>query len=416
MELFDQVYLTAVRSDKFKTGCFSINFLRPLSDAEAAQNALIPGLLLAGCEPWPDIRSISIRLDELYGASVGSLVRKKGEIQSVGLYADFVEDQLVGEPVFRPLAQFVSKLLLSPCTENGGFRADYFEMERNNLVNAMRATLNSKQAYANQELLKAMCPEEPYGIPYQGEEAALEAVDARALYAQYRRLLASSRVELFYHGRAPLEEAAAVFREMLQDLPRGSIQPLPQPIQKTVTEVRNLEQSMPLSQSKLAMGFRARPARTAEDVAAMLCFSVLYGAGSSCKLFLNVREAKSLCYYASAAYDKYKGFLRVSSGIAQENYEAARAEILKQLQDCVDGVFTDEELEDAKRLLLSQLRSDMDSPGRLDEYYLGQAILDERYGIPELMEAVEHVDAEAVRKAAGSVQLDTVYFLRGVGE
>ncbi len=415
-ELFDRVYLTAVQSDKFKTGCFSINFLRPLSRQAAAQNALIPGLLLAGCEQYPDIRSISIQLDRLYGASVGTLVRKKGEIQSVGLYADFVEDALAGEPVFRPLTEFVSELLLRPCTENGGFRSDYFEMERNNLVNSMRATLNSKQAYANQEMLKAMCPDEPYGIPYQGEEETLADVDAKSLYAQYRTLLAHSRVELFYHGRASADEAADAFRAMLKELPRGSIDPLPAPACKQVARVRELEQSMPLSQSKLAMGFRARPASAVDELAAMLCFSVVYGAGSNCKLFLNVREAKSLCYYASAAYDKYKGFLRVSSGIAAENYAAARGEILRQLQDCVDGKISTEELENAKRLLNSQLRADLDNPGRLDEFYLGQAILDQRYTIPELMAAVERVDEAAVRQAAATVQLDTVYFLRGVGE
>ena len=83
-EILPGVYLTAVQSDKFKTGCFSLNLLRPMKKEEAAANALIPSVLLRGSETCPDIASISAKLDELYGASVGTLVRKKGEVQLVG--------------------------------------------------------------------------------------------------------------------------------------------------------------------------------------------------------------------------------------------------------------------------------------------------------------------------------------------
>ena len=416
LQLFDNVFLTAVQSDKFKTGCFSVNFLRPLRREEAAQNALLFGVLLAGTERHPDIRSISIHLDALYGASVGTLVRKKGEIQVVGLYADYVEDALAGEPVFAPVTEFVGELLLTPCLENGVFRRDYVQTERANLVNSMRATLNSKQSYANLQMLKAMYPNEPYGIPYQGEEADLEGVNEQTLYQQYRVLLASSRVEIFYLGRLSAAEAAKAFQSMLRDLPRQTAVSLPEPTQKTVQTVQMLEQSMPLAQSKLSMGFTAAAAASADELARMLCFAVLYGGGSSSKLFLNVREAKSLCYYANASYDKFKGMLRVNSGVAEENYEAAREEILRQLSDCAEGNFTQEELDSAKRLLCAQLRSDLDSPGRLDEFYLGQAVQGAAYEIPTLIEAVERVSRQDVELAAKTVQLDTVFFLRGVGE
>lgn len=416
IELFDNVYLTAIRSEKFKTGCFSVNFLRMLDRSEAAQNALLAGLLLSGCESCPDIRSISIKLDTLYGASVGTLTRKKGAVQAVGLYADFIEDDLAGEPVFRPLAQFVGELLLRSCTENGGFRQDYFATERNNLVNALRAALNNKQSFANLCLLKKMYENERYGIPAQGSEEDLSGVDEKSLYAQYKRVLGSSRVELFYHGRASAEDAAEVFRKMLEGLPRQAQTRLWLPENQPVSGQRYFEQEMPLAQSKLAMGFRASPAADAEPLAGMLVFAVLYGGGSNCKLFANVREQKSLCYYANAVYDKYQGALRVNSGIAAENYDAAKDEILRQLSDCAEGRFTESELDAAKRLLLSQLQADLDTPGRLDEFWLGQAVLGRSYGMEALKDAVERVTAAQVRRAAESTILDTVFFLKGVGE
>lgn len=117
IEILPDVFLTSVQTDKFKTGCFSINFLRPMARSEASQNALIPSVLLRGSERYPDICSISARLDELYGASVGTLVRKKGEMQLVGLFADFIEDALAGEPVFGQVLDFAAELLLHPRLE-----------------------------------------------------------------------------------------------------------------------------------------------------------------------------------------------------------------------------------------------------------------------------------------------------------
>ena len=92
-EILPGVYLTAVQSDKFKTGCFSLNLLRPMKKEEAAANALIPSVLLRGSVQHPDIASISAKLDELYGASIGTLIRKKGEVQLVGFYCDYVQDE-----------------------------------------------------------------------------------------------------------------------------------------------------------------------------------------------------------------------------------------------------------------------------------------------------------------------------------
>ena len=175
-QLMPGVFLTAIESRKFKTGCFSVNLLRPLSRAEAAKNALIPAVLLRGCRSFPDIRSVSRRLDELYGATVGSIARKKGETQIVGLYADYVEDALVGEPIFSGIADFVRQLFFEPLTENGGFPEDIFQSERENLLRTMASEINDKRVYAMRRLLKTMCADEAYGLPAVGEKEELEGL------------------------------------------------------------------------------------------------------------------------------------------------------------------------------------------------------------------------------------------------
>lgn len=156
-ELLPGVFLTSIQDGRFKTACFSLSFLRPLRAGEAAMNALLPSVLLRGSEKTPSIRAIADRLDELRGASIGALVRKKGEIQLTGLFADCLEDQYAGEAVFSHLLDFVSELLFCPRTEHGAFVPELVSQECRNLQNAMQSVLDDKSAYCERQLLRAMC-------------------------------------------------------------------------------------------------------------------------------------------------------------------------------------------------------------------------------------------------------------------
>jgi predicted Zn-dependent peptidase len=141
--------------------------------------------------------------------------------------------------------------------------------------------------------------------------------------------------------------------------------------------------------------------------------NTVYGGGITSKLFRRVREEQSLCYYASSSIEKFKGVMVVSSGIEFSDYEKARTEILKQLDECRAQNITDEELESAKRYLISDLRSAMDSPGRLDDYYMGQIMEGLDGNLTDMAEKIAAVTKEEVARSAQAVTLDTVYFLKG---
>ena len=76
------ITLRCCRDGRFKQGCLTVQFLRPMGREEAALNALLPAVLLRGSRKHPDLRSITHALDDLYGASVSTLVRRIGDIQT----------------------------------------------------------------------------------------------------------------------------------------------------------------------------------------------------------------------------------------------------------------------------------------------------------------------------------------------
>lgn len=414
-EILPGVYLTAVQSDKFKTGCFSLNLLRPMKKEEAAANALIPSVLLRGSETCPDIASISAKLDELYGASVGTLVRKKGEVQLVGFYCDYVQDEYVDEPVFAPVMAFLAELLLNPRLENGAFPEAVVDSEKLNLENAMLSRINDKRTYAASQLIRTMCAGQPYGIPRIGEPEDLKNITAKSLYAHYRDLLATSRVELFYMGSLSPEAVTKVLQTVLAELPRAEVfVPVGTTPAPAARPVQEKTERLDVTQGKLSLGFFTDITAKDPRYPALVLAATVFGGGATSKLFTNVREEMSLCYYASASFEKFKGVLSVSSGVEFSKLETAKTEILRQLEACKAGDITDDELESARGYLVSDLKIAMDSPGRLDDYYMGQILLEQDGTMEDLASAIARVTKQEAADAIQALRLDTIYALEGV--
>lgn len=410
------VCLNYVQTDRFKTGCFSFNLLQPLAYDTAAVNALLPSILLRGCRSCPDMQLISQHLDMLYGASCGTLVRKKGEVQTVGLYADFLEDRYgEGEPIFSGMMDFLRELITEPCLEGNGFITDYVAGEKQNLIQTIDARINDKRSYAVARLLKHMCAGEAYAVPRLGEKETLETADAEGLYRQWRQLLAASPIELFYLGQQPKETVAGVMEELLACLPAGEGKPLPNTVvTKAQRPVQTVVETMDVTQGKLALGLRTEITVHDSRYPAMLLLNAIYGSGMTSKLFEKIREEQSLCYYANSSLDKFKGIMVVGSGIDFDRYEVAREGILHQLDLCRQGSITEDEMESARSYLLSALRTGKDSPGRLDDYAIGQSIAGRTETMDDLAAALRQVTIAQVVEAANTLTLDTVYFLKGV--
>lgn len=414
-EILPGVYLTAVQSDKFKTGCFSLNLLRPMKKEEAAANALIPSVLLRGSETCPDIASISAKLDELYGASVGTLVRKKGEVQLVGFYCDYVQDEYVDEPVFAPVMAFLAELLLHPRLENGAFPEAVVDSEKLNLENAMLSRINDKRTYAASQLIRTMCAGQPYGIPRIGDPDDLKNITAKSLYAHYRDLLATSRVELFYMGSLSPAAVTKVLQTVLAELPRAEVfVPVGTTPAPAARPVQEKTERLDVTQGKLSLGFFTDITAKDPRYPALVLAATVFGGGATSKLFTNVREKMSLCYYASASFEKFKGVLSVSSGVEFSKLETAKTEILRQLEACKAGDITDDELESARGYLVSDLKIAMDSPGRLDDYYMGQILLEQDGTMEDLASAIARVTKQEAADAIQALRLDTIYALEGV--
>ena len=413
--LSPSVTLYCCRDTRFRQGCLSLQFLRPMTADEAALNALLPSVLLRGTDRHPDLRSITLHLDDLYGASVGPVVRRIGDRHTTGLYCSFIDDRfaLSGDQVLAPMVDFLQELLLLPIVEDGGFCREFVESEKKNLISAIESELNDKRAYAATRMLRAMCRADSFGIPRLGDKTSIAKIDAKTLYAHYRKILRESPAALFYVGSAAPETVAGLLAPLF-DIPGRSPLSLPDQTPFRDGGSQTIQEEMDITQSQLCMGFVTPITNRCEDFAAMQVLNNLFGGGMTSKLFLNVREKLSLCYSIGSGYYGAKGILTVSAGIDADKEETVRNEILAQLDACRQGNISGEELQAAREAIVSSLRAVHDSPGAIEGFYSTSILGGLPLSVEQYRRAVENVSIDAVAAAAATLQLHTTYFLKGV--
>ena len=411
-EIMQDVFLTYLPAKKFKTSYLSAQFITPLRAETAGANALLPAVLHRGTVRCPDMEQLSAAMDRLYGAQIDYTVRKKGERQCVGFVASVIDDNFAprGEQLLEPTAQLLGELLLDPVTRGGRFLSEYVESEKANLIDAIRSVRNDKRDWADLRLMQEMCAGEPYGVRRLGDEDSVKKINNRKLYQHSREMMSSSRLELYYCGSAEESRVTDALLHAFAALPRGVVEPLPEMrLFDAPVQPRIITETMDVTQGKLAMGFRCGSG----DVPAMIMANLLFGGSSNSKLFLNVREKLSLCYYASSQYARSKGILTVSSGIETKDYDRALEEILRQLRAVQEGEWEDWEIPGARSTILSSLAAMPDSQGAMENWFLGQNATGQTETPEEMARQLRQVTPERIRAAAQTIELDTVYFLKG---
>ena len=414
-ELFPGITLRCYPDQRFKHGCLSVQLVRPMCREEAALNALLPAVLLRGCSSCPDLRDITLRLDDLYGAAVGTQVRRVGDYQTTGFYASFIEDRyaMEGDAVLAPMVSFLKELLLDPVKEDGAFRADFVEGEKKNLISTIEAQLNDKRAYAMEQMMRRMCREDTFGLSRLGEKEDVAAITPKALFDHYQNILRTSRIDVFYVGSAPANQVAELIREMLGGIERNYVN-LPAQTGFHNCPGGSYEEQMDVAQGKLCMGFTSPVTIRDEGYVAMQLLNLVFGGGMTSKLFMHIRETLSLCYAIGSGYHGSKGIISVSAGIDSSRSKQVQGEVLAQLEACCRGDITQEELTAAKQAMRAGILSTPDAPATIEGYYATAALSGMQLTMEEYLAAVEQVTVQQVAEAARQLELHTVYFLKGV--
>ena len=399
-----------IENNRFSTTHISVNLYLPLKNETIAVNALLPYVLSSCCKEYPDFSALNLRLSELYGADVGGIADKIGDTQLLKFFSFCVEDDAIPEavPVAEQACDLLFSMIFEPSTKNGSFLDADVERERRLTLEKIEGIINDKRAYAISRITKEMYKDEAFGQLKTGSYDAVAATTGKSLFAAWQEVISTAEIVIQVIGKKLPDGLFNRLAEKLQGFERRVAEIKTTTPKKPNATVNRIEEKMDVSQGKLVMGFCTDVVGSDKETAFLAVFADLFGGGPYSKLFKNVREKYSLCYYCAARPNRSKGFMLVDCGVEPKNAERAEAEILNQLEDIKKGDLTAEDLAASIRSLKDSLICLNDSQAALDNWY-SMRISDDPVSPEDYISIIEKVTIEDVIKAAGLYTLDTVY-------
>ncbi len=417
IEIAKGVRLNYIHTDKFKTNLISFNFITQISKDSAHLNAMLPIILMRGCEKYPTQAEINKRLQYLYSADIDAKNDKVGEFQIFGFSTNMLNDRFTGDiKMAEEMSTLLCQLIFEPYLEKGVFSRKYVEGEKINLIDAIEAEINNKTRYSMNRCLEEMCKDEIFAVKKFGTVEQVEKISAKSLYEAYKKALKECKIEIYAVGDINCDRIADIFKSYFNGIEREVCEPVLYPIVRVATEVKRIDESQDINQGKLCIGMRTGKNIEDGNFHIAQLFSEIYGASPTSKLFINVREKMSLCYFCRSVIQQRNGVLMVASGIEFANKEIAEEAILKQLDAIKKGEISDEELGNAKRFLRNAYMQIYDSPDAMEAWTLNRS-MSKNYDTPEgERDKIENATVEEIVEFAKGITLDTVYFLKGESE
>ncbi len=426
IKLMDGIFLHCMKTDRFKTNYICINMMSRLNREDVTKNALLPLVLRRGTKKYPTMKDISIKLEEMYGASLDTGIDKIGDITNTQFVMDMISDEytLDNSKLLKDGIDLLCELLLNPISKDGAFNKEYVDQEKETLKEIINAKINDKASYAMERSIEEMYKNEPYGLYKYGYIEDLDKINERVLYNHYLDVLYDAEFHIYVSGKFDENEISKEFtnyfskvdRNFLnwraQDKAFGAFESLGDYLRAPdVKNSNSVVEHKEVIQGKLVLGYKLRGHSAKHDFYSMTMYSTILGGSASSKLFCNVREKKSLAYTIRSQFIKHKGAMIVSAGIENDNCLLTKECILKEIEDMRIGEITEEEIHDAKVNLVTRFKSMNDSQIAMISWAFGQMLFDGDEDIQTVIDKINAVTKEDIMTVAQRLEPSVTYFL-----
>ena len=418
-EIKKGIKLHTIKTEKFKTNLIAIFLSMPITRENVTKNALISAILRRGTMNMPSSLEISKTLEEMYGASFDNGIDKTGDNQILKFYIETINDNYIpqnGENMLKTSIKKLLEIVFNPLVKDEKFNEEYVRQEKENIKRIIEGKTDNKAMYANERCIEEIYKNEPFGLYKYGYIEDLKNIDAKNLYKYYEQMISICKVDIFVSGN--IEENVEQIlgeNENIKKLQERENKIIFETSQKEKVKEHEVIERMDVTQGKIVIGMDLTLENANQKYDAIVYNAILGGTANS-KMFQEVREKASLAYSAGSTYLRYKGNIFIKCGIEIKNYEKTLEIIRKQLDHMKNGNFTDEDIENAKKSIISGIRSIDDEQDTEITYLFGQELTNEKISTEEYIKNIEQVSKENIIKIANSLQINTIYFLRNKEE
>lgn len=415
-EIKEGIQLHLIKTDKFKTNLVAVFLSLPITRENVTYNSLLCSVLRRGSKNMPTAMKISEELEEMYGASFDCGIDKTGDNHIIKFYLESINDKFIPQDNENMLKTSIEKLLeivFNPLIENGKFKEEYVSQEKENIKRIIEGKSDNKGLYAQERCIEEMYKDKPYGLYKYGYIEDLEKIDSQKLYEYFEKMKSECKIDIFVSGNINEETTRIVEdNENIRNLKARKAKYVINKIEeKEKIEPQTIKEEMDVTQGKIVIGLDLNLKDEKQRYDAIVYNNILGGSANS-KLFQEVREKASLAYSAGSTYTRYKNNIFIKCGIEIKNYDKAIEIINKQLEDMKNGNFEEEDIENAKKGIISTIKSIDDEQDTEITYFLGQELTKNNVSIEEYIKIIENVSKEDILNIAKNVKINTIYFLK----
>lgn len=410
-KIADGVYFSSITDKRYKKNLISVAFSTQLSEDTATENVIVPVLLTKCNSKLPTYKAFNNKMSRLYASGIGGTAGRQYDLQTISFGAYYLDDiyALSGEKMTGIMTDILIDCLTSPVTENGVFSEKFVELEKKTVIDNIETAINDKRSYAIERAMKTICKGEPASVCSYGTVEKAKLITPDSAYKAYRRMLETMPCEIICTGCSDFEGLAEKFAAAFEKAGRHDIENTTIALSPVKTQTEEVTERLTVNQSKLVLGFKSH----SDDDAALVLLQKIFGGTTSSKLFRNVREKMSLCYYCSAARNDLKGIMLVNSGVENENIEKTKEAVIDQLEEIKNGNFTNEDINFAEMAIKNDFKSVADSAGNVSNWYFDCIRKNDIVTPEEKLGRYLGVSKERIIAAAKSMVLDSVYVLTG---
>ena len=420
LQITDNIELSAISTDKFKSELLTLTINLPLTKENIAYNMLLTSVLKRGTKSYPSLAELNRKLDELYSSSLDIKSSRLGKNLTFTVSADMLDRHYIpdGTDVLCEVLDIIAEVFYTPHLSDRAFPEKIVEQEKKFLIESLDSIVNNTRGYATTKLSELMFRNDPEFPTVDELKNIVSSITNISLTEFYSHIREISPLRIFYVGNTDTKAFTKEILARFSPWKTNKNIPIVLPYAEPLCEYKSVTEKMPVSQGKLAIGFKTGVCisdKNNEQYAAIL-LNEIFGGSAASKLFINVREKMSLCYYCSSSYDRYTGTMTVSSGIENKNRQIAKAAILSELEDIKRGKISESELDFAKKSLLNGYRQIQDNPYDLQSYYSNREFFGYTENIEQAKSKILEVSISDISRIAEKIICDSVYFVEGTSD
>ena len=416
IDIKNGIKLHTIKTEKFKTNLIAVMLTTKLDRKNITKNALIPAVLRRGTKFMQTQEEINKKMEDMYGASFDCGLDKTGDNQILKFYMETVNNEFLpqdAENMIKSSIEKIFEIIFNPYLENGVFKKEYVEQEKENIKQIIDGKIDSKARYALDRCIEEMYKNEPFGLYKFGYVEDLKDINEKNLYEYYLELIKTCKIDIYIsgivdeniHNIIKQNENIEKLEERKPDFKEFEL------LKKENEVAKEIQESMEVTQGKLILGLDVNILDKDARYKIMIYNSLLGGSANS-KLFQNVREKASLAYTASSSYYRFKNNIFINCGIDIPNYQKTLEIIKKQIEDMKNGDFTDEEIENAKNGIIASIKTIDDEQDTEITYYFGQELSGTKTSLEEYIENIQKINKADVLEVAKQISINTIYFLK----